>query len=485
MIKIESSNGLSGPSVSERAEPGTRFLLLSTSLLVDRIFLFSGLVKELSEFGDVCIWASSVENETAQSCWEQLDAEVELFPAVRPFREFPYNVLRRLNEFVWDYRYKPPSRMSMMRHRKAKDSQKIIEALKVPARLLAAVRAERVLETNLEKFLLSYPRSEEAISRLSEYRPDVVVTTGPFQYEQPAVFSAARALGIPTLAFIPSWDNVSTKNRLVFDYDGYLVWNHKTEQELNYFYPATKTRPTYVVGAPQFDVFRQKRFHVSREEFCAEQELDPALPILVYAIGSPNFLNEPPGAEYFAKRVAEGKLGDVQLLIRPHPIHDNGEMQRIFDPLGPRVRLQKSPNAGKYLTQRTQDELQITEWINTFRHADVVINMSSTVTIDAALFDTPVVNLDFDPQPGQPDRELIHEINHKWDHFKPIAESGGVWLAKDFDELEAAVKAYLGDPSLHREKREWIAKYVCGFTDGKCGERFAAAIADFSVRGRD
>jgi CDP-glycerol glycerophosphotransferase (TagB/SpsB family) len=142
--------------------------------------------------------------------------------------------------------------------------------------------------------------------------------------------------------------------------------------------------------------------------------------------------------------------------------------------------LQASPNAGLALTERTQDEDQITEWVNTFRHADVVVNLSSTVTIDAAIFDKPVVNLDFDPQPGQADQELIKDVNHLWTHFKPIAESGGVWLVNDFDELESAVRAYLDDPSLHREQRKWIVDHVCGYADGRCGERMAAAILDFA-----
>ncbi|HEX3102240.1 MAG TPA: hypothetical protein VHQ01_10625, partial [Pyrinomonadaceae bacterium] len=131
------------------------------------------------------------------------------------------------------------------------------------------------------------------------------------------------------------------------------------------------------------------------------------------------------------------------------------------------------------------DNDQIIEWVNTFRHADVVINLSSTVTIDAAIFDKPIVNLDFDPHPDQLDQQLINDVNHKWNHFKPIAESGGVWLVKDFDEMENAVKTYLRDPSLHREQRKWIVEYVCGYPDGNCGERMAAAIADFVSSGKE
>jgi CDP-glycerol glycerophosphotransferase (TagB/SpsB family) len=127
-----------------------------------------------------------------------------------------------------------------------------------------------------------------------------------------------------------------------------------------------------------------------------------------------------------------------------------------------------------------QDEEQIVEWVNTFRHADVVVNLSSTVTVDAAIFDRPVVNLDFDPQPGATDQELIKDINHKWNHFKPIAESGGVWLANDFDEAAHAVKTYLKNPNLHQAKRRWITEYVCGYVDGKCGGRMARATIAFA-----
>jgi hypothetical protein len=465
---------------ADPGEPRTNFLLLSTSLLVDRVLLYTDLVDTLRASGEVSVWASSFAEH--DSNWRSVKAEVETFPQVRSFREIPYNDLRRFNEFVWDYRYMPPSRMSMMEHVRGRHLRFRHKMLKAAARLFATMPTERLVESGVEKLLLSYPRSSEAEQRLQAQRPDVILSTGPFQFEQPGVFSTAKKLGIPTLAYVPSWDNISTKNRMLFDYDGYIVWNEQGREELHDFYPQARRRPVYVVGAPQFDIFYQERFFQSREEFCSGQSLDPELPIVVYAIGSPNFLQESHGAVHFARRVADGHLGDVQLLVRPHPIHDNAEMRELFTHLGPRIRLQETPNAGKELNKRTQDELQILEWVNTFRHADVVINLSSTVTIDAAIFDKPIVNLDFDPQPGSRDQRLVKDINHLWKHFKPIAESGGVWLVDDFDEIETAVKAYIKTPGLHREQRRWIVEHVCGYADGTCGERLAAAIIDFSKR---
>lgn len=479
LVQLEINN------LERQTSTPTKILLLTTSMLVDRVFKHTSLLDTLNRQANVSIWTTSYGNFDGESNWGGIDARVRPFPQIRPFREFPYNILRRLNEYVWDYRYLPPSRISIMEHVRSKHLPLALRSLHPPARLMAKFRSEQILENSIERLLLNYPRSREAELRLREDRPDVIVSTGPFQYEQPAIVSTSKNLKIPTLAYIPSWDNVSTKNRMVFKYDGFVVWNEQTKRELNDFYPYTKDRPVYVIGAPQFDVFHQTRYRTSREDFCAQHKLDPNLPVIVYAIGSPNFLNERHGAEYLAKRVVEGHLGDVQLLVRPHPIHDNAEMRALFDRYSPRVCLQQSPNAGKQLSLRTQDEDQIIEWVNTFRHADVVVNLSSTVTIDAAIFDKPVVNLDFDPQPGQADQELIKDINHKWSHFQPIAESGGVWLVNDFDEMEYAISSYLKSPDLHKNERKWIVETVCGYKDGNCGKRMADAILDFVNHSRE
>ncbi|MCM3874376.1 MAG: hypothetical protein ND895_27110 [Pyrinomonadaceae bacterium] len=454
-------------------------LVLSSSLLTDRMLLHSGFIDALSESGPVDVWATSASNPKFYEAWKHSRAQISEFPDVLAFREFPHNYLRRLNEYAWDFRQRPPSRLSMMRHIRDRNAHPYVRALKTPARILAALRVERAFEGWLERRLRAYERSPEATRRFKLNAPDVLLCTNPFWFTEPAVVAAAKREGISTLALIPSWDNLSTKNRMLFKHDGYLVWSEAARRELHQFYPATRNAPVHVVGAPQFDLFFQERFHRSREAFCQSQGLRPDLPIVVYALGSPNFLVETPGALHVADLVARGELKDIQLLVRPHPIHDNHELHELFGKFGSRVVVQQTGVAGASVTERFQDQNQIVEWVNTFRHADVVVNLSSTVTIDAAIFDRPVINLDFDPAPGQPHQSLIKEINHLWTHFKPVAESGGVWLVNDFAELVNAIKTYLVKPELHREKRRSIAEYVCGYLDGSCGERAARAVMAF------
>ena len=130
-------------------------LLLSTSLLVDRVFRYTALVDALAENANVSIWASSFDGSNILDVhnWADAQATVSAFPSVRPFREIPYNYLRRLNEFVWDYRYLPPSRMSILKHIRNPKAPFRIKALKPPAWVLAQLGTERVIEAGIEKLL--------------------------------------------------------------------------------------------------------------------------------------------------------------------------------------------------------------------------------------------------------------------------------------------------------------------------------------------
>jgi len=194
----------------------------------------------------------------------------------------------------------------------------------------------------------------------------------------------------------------------------------------------------------------------------------------------PNLTRGHHGATAMAEPVVAGGLGDVQLLVRPHPQFDRGAEAAALRGFGRRVVVQSTHAPDVKVDHRSQDLAQIRDWVSTFRHADVVVNLSSTVTIDAALFDKPVVNLDYDPEPGAPQQQLVKDINHRWTHFAPIARSGGVWLTASFAETLEAVKTYLVEPGRHAAGRRRIAEYVCGFTDGQNGERVAHAIADFA-----
>lgn len=422
-----------------------KIVALSSSLLTERILHYSSFASEVQSKIDLDIWTTSYREEGGG----------EDFPAVFPFKEFPHNFLKRLNDYAWDYKLRAPSRFGDIRKIRHNDTASYFRWLKLPARMLALMNLQSALEDNIENILLSYDRSPEGYNRLYKSKPDIVLTTGSFRYEEPAIAAHAIRMGIPTIAFITSWDNPSTKNRMVFKYDGYIVWSKMMKEHLHHFFPYTRKVPVYITGAPQYDIFFQERFHESREMFCKRYKLESSRPYILYAMGSPNLFNELPAIINITENISGGILNNVQLLVRPHP---------LFDPV-----------SGLKITERRQNEDQIKDWVNSFRHAAVVVNLSSTSTIDAVMLGKPVVNLNFDPS-NQRD-QLVKEINHTWPHFKPVTESGGVALVNTPDEMIKAINLYLDNPELHKEQRSHLAEMVCGFTDGGCGERMALALS--------
>ncbi|NOT60257.1 MAG: hypothetical protein HOP19_08530 [Acidobacteria bacterium] len=463
-VKPTNHNTQSTPSV----------VCISSHFLTDRLILHSSFLPTLAAGCRPLVTSEAITEPAFPQDHPQRDA----FHPV-PLPQGSPGALRQarhLATHTWDHKGLSASRASMWRHRSgpaAKPRDLLMRGLSKP---LAALGLENWLERKVERALVRYGAQAEIRDWLQAERAALVVIMNPFLDPYQQVAAAARSLGLPIVAFITSWDNISTKSRMVFDYDAYLVWSDAMKAELHQFYPRSVKRPVFVTGSPIYDAFCQPRFEQSRESFCQMYGLNPKRPILLYSLGSPRFIREDYGLRPFLTAQAQTpELQNAQVIIRLHPGHGEAKVTELEN-----IR-RDFPHAVIQSPQKHwqrvpfQSEEGIREWISSVRHADVLINLSSTMAVDAAYFDHPVVNINFDPEPGGPNQTMIKEINQSWNHFRPICESGGLWLASDMNEVIQATVAYLRDPSLHRAGRRKMVQHVCGPVDGQAGRRMAEA----------
>ncbi len=465
------------PDKPQPSQKAYTILCLSSALLDDRKMLYSEF-SNLAADHHLAVWTTSHAHDDYLKEWAPTGAEIAALPDARPYGYMPDEMLYKITDKAFEFQFDSKARKSMRQARMETPGSKLHANLTlVLGKTVAAARAQPALERRVMKKLNRVGRSPEARKMLEQLKPDVVVVTGPNRSQEPAIAIEARMQGIPVIAAIHSWDNLTTKRRMIVDYDAYIVWAEAMKADLLTCYPYAEKKPIYITGASQYDVFWNPEFHLSKGEFCAQYGFDPAKPILLHALGSPNLIVEYPAAQQLVQWLKNGRLGDAQLIIRPHPQFDDGQLRSLLPDLPPNAVIQNNRDAGKPLNLRFQSRADIIEWVNTFRHCDVLINSSSSVTIDAAIQDMPVINLDFDPEGRQ--NQLVWDINHLWPHFKPIAESDGLWLAKDYDSVLEGINAYLEDPSLHRAGRAWIGEYVIGTLDGQAGKRMADAVLHF------
>ncbi len=452
-----------------------KVVCLSSLFATDRILLHSTFLDHLLPYIEPIILSDAV-NETS---FPKSHKYSKYFQPIKLSKEFPYRLtlLRHFETYLWDHKRMSASRESHWRLRKSKESPLHERMMRLAAKALMPFGVESWLEQKLEEMLIKHGAPTGTLKWLRETKPDAVVAMYPFLESQMATVAAAKSLGVPVIAFITSWDNITTKSRMIYQYDGYVVWSEQMKRELHLFYPQSRNRPVTVAGAPQYDVFKQPQYQISRESFLNLYGLDTAKPVILYCLGSPNMIREDYGALQFVERIANHEtLSKAQVIVRAHPGHlekDLTELERLRRrfPLvviqGPHRHWQKFPFQG---------EEAIIEWVNTIRHADVVINLSSTISVDAAIFDRPIINLDFDPEPGSPNQRMVEEVNRAWNHFSPVAQSGGIWVVGSIDEMITATVTYLKSPELHGERRLWIANHVCGKVDGYAGKRMAEAV---------
>jgi hypothetical protein len=308
-----------------------------------------------------------------------------------------------------------------------------------------------------------------------------LVFNGSHSHCQAAVqpVQAATWCGIPTATFLFSWDNLTTHGRTFLHYDLYLAWNEDIREQLLGIYPRVGREQVIVTGTPQFDFHFQPGYRWSREEFCARVGADPRRPIVLYTTGMPHYT---PGEPVIVERIADmlrgmTSFGPPQLLVRVYP----KDTTTRFDDLRarrPDILMPPVPWEASCLTPLVEDLPLLT---NTLRHAAVGINMASTVSLELCMFDTPVLNIGYDP-PGLDVRPVEYARFYRFDHYRPLVESGAVEVAYSEEQLRGQLLAALSRPGARSAERRLLLRRFFGDTlDGRSGARVAQALRAAAV----
>jgi hypothetical protein len=288
---------------------------------------------------------------------------------------------------------------------------------------------------------------------------------------------AAQWLGVPTATFLFSWDNLTSQGRIMLPYDYYLAWNQDIAEQLLEIYPQVTRQQVYVTGTPQFDFHFRPEFHESRETFCQRVGLDPARPYVLYSTGMDNHM---PGEPLIIERIMEmlrAMPEKPQLLVRLYPKDHHPERFDEMRRRNPGICFPAIPWNRAYLTPEFEDCSLLT---NTLRHCTLGINVASTVSLELAMFDKPVINVGYNP-PGLHIAPTDYRVYYEFDHYRPLVESGMLRVARDETEMRDWLKLYFGNPHTDREARQGFIQQMFGATlDGQTAYRVAAVLAQLA-----
>jgi len=359
---------------------------------------------------------------------------------------------------------------------KANGTIRRIGAKALAGRLLVEPFVRRGSRYALSDHLVSHPDMERLFDR---YTPSLVVAANPgLVFSELPLLRTARRRRVRTMAIDASWDNFTNKLVPVRHVDRLLVWNDIMKAQavsLHGYDP----RAIDVVGAPQFDVYFRGEPRCTRDAFFARIGADPSRK-LVTLTTTPRLLY---GHHAYVLRellaaVERGAFADrVHVLVRLHP-RDEVDAYREFAN-SPNLTIEKPFRE----TVKVADGLAVDvmpehqrHLADTMHHSDVALNVASTITIEACIFNTPVVNIAFDEGTVPFVRSATRY--YRFTHYVNVTNRGAVRIAWSPAEMVAHLNAYLADRSLDAAGRGQVVMDQCQFTDGGAAARIAACVAD-------
>lgn len=324
--------------------------------------------------------------------------------------------------------------------------------------------------------LVSHPQMER---RFDEHQPMLVVAANPgLVFSEVPLLRTARRRGVFSMAIDPSWDNFTNKLIPVRQVDRLVVWNDIMKQQAMELH-GYRDDMIRVAGAPQFDPHFRAQSRTPRAEFFRRIGADPSRK-LVALTTTPRSLysHHDHVLRALVPAIQGGTLDGAQILVRLHPRDEAGAYAEFANIPG--VIIEKPFRD----TVKVADGLAIDVMPENQRHlgdtmcyADVVVNVASTITIEACIFDTPVVNINFDG-PGDTPYVKSARRYYSFTHYVNIMNRGAVRIAQSPDEMVSMVARYLAEPSLDAPGRKQVVLDQCQFTDGRSAERVIGCVLD-------
>ena len=226
----------------------------------------------------------------------------------------------------WPRRRATRRLLKLAHHRDWRRDLPELEQLRIPHQTCA--RIDDAL-ADLERLI---PSARELRDALGAMDVDLVflVTRCTLSGHEGTIVKAARALGLPTLMLVWSWDNLSSKAVLHEHPDRLLVWNETQAGEAEELHGVPPER-VEIVGAPNFDRF------FAAVDAAGDRRKGKTI---VYLGSSTNVAPDEPSifARWLEAVRAEPSLRDAEIVVRPHPA---GEAWLDWSPPGPHISLQR------------------------------------------------------------------------------------------------------------------------------------------------
>lgn len=335
------------------------------------------------------------------------------------------------------------------------------------------------LRARINKLERSTSKYKYCKAQLETHKPDLVFCTTQRATQSISALLAAQDLGIPTVAFVYSWDNVP-KAMQVVETDYYFVWSDLMKQEVLKYYPFVKENQVFVTGTPQFEPHYDTSLKQTREAFFAANNLDIDKKYICY---SGDDETTSPLDQFYLEDLANAvrslnKKGEnLGIIYRKCPvdftprynavIEANKDIIEVLDPIWKQIGTQWNQ------VLPTPEDFKML--YNVCEHCEFVTNVCSSTVFDFVAHNKSCIYYNYEqPQLKKGIRDIGQ--NYKYVHFRSMPSKEAAVFCTDKNDLEGLVKQILENKlSNVKEGKQWF-KTVAGKKPKEASEHIWKAV---------
>jgi hypothetical protein len=294
------------------------------------------------------------------------------------------------------------------------------------------------------------PVSPTVDAVFDEVKPHVLLVAPTIWPKNPIeadYFHAARRRGIPTVGYVNSWDNMTSKGTVHVVPDQYLVWNEPIAQEAVELHdlPAASIR---ITGAPHVDRFFTMTPSIDRPTMCRTMGADPDRPYVVFLCSSRTLIASEVElvTRLAAALAARFPAGAPTLVVRPHPTNPEPWAQYAH------------PGVALYplLGDQADSPESWQDYFNQLTHASCVFGLNTTAFLEAVVVDRPCLTIVNDE---------FWASQHRTGHFRHLIKGDFLEVSEDAAEVAARVERILAGADEKRTGRREFTRWFlrpCG-----------------------
>jgi CDP-glycerol:poly(glycerophosphate) glycerophosphotransferase len=319
------------------------------------------------------------------------------------------------------------------------------------------------VQATLRRLERAVPPSRLVIEWMRKFKPDVVVASPLVAARSTELeyIKAARALNIPSVYALASWDNLTTKGTIHVQPDLVFVWNRALLEEAVELHGVPREN-IVITGAPTFDYWFEMQELGSRQAFLTKAGIDPGREYVVYLCTSRGMIEDEESlildlASQFRKNAL---TRDLVLLVRPHPYNE--------------LKLERLTASNVRVYPRGGDWPDVEEakrtYFDTLHYAKATVGINTSAMIESAIVDIPCVT-------------IIDERYKSWQtemgHFWHLMKGGFLDVQYSYDSAVNAIGAILRG---HDPKCEPRRQFVRDFVRPYGLHRSASEIVALAIR---